>query len=763
MAEKKPPVTKVARTPSPRMAVKKQPESATEPTAKRTRARYNNSETVASAPTKSHLEIVEENFGFLTEKGELLAARFFERLLEKNPDMTPLFQGVSLDGQQKKFFASMVLIVQSLKQPEVLEDYLRGLGSRHFHYGVTIEHYPVVIDNLLAVMAELSGDKWTPEVDDAWSQTIAKITDIMMTSREPKTQESVIEELPIPLDEVMEIASGQLELAIQSVRTPIMMINRDAIITYVNQAIIDVMTTYEDIFVQHYPNLSIRHLVGTSLSQFHPNHMSLKVFLTDLNNFPHNRDINIGPLSFNLNATAIIDTAGNYIGNALEWVNHTESKNKTESYEGQLMALSDAMAIVTMDTKGILKEANDEFFKILGHTKESLIGQHHRSLVDQTTASGAEYGEFWARLDRGQFNVGEYKCRTRDGQEVWLHAVYTPILDHNGQTVNIVAYATEISQQKRRQGQLDQLFAQISTIMKAVSEGDLTKRLQGDYDGKFALLQEVINDTLEKTATIVKEIHNASNSIATSLTEIDLGNIDVSTFTEQQVTSLEHTASNMEKMTGAAVLQNADNANKANQLASSARQRAEKSGLLINDVKEAMTKITTSNKRAIDIIEVMGEIAFQTNLLALNGAVEAARAGDQGRGFAVVASEVRSLAQRSAEAVKEMKVLFNEGNDKVKEGTMLLDESGRTMEDIVSDSRHVIEASQITTAGIQQTQGVEQVNKAITQLNKMTQERTALADRIATASQLLEEKGQRLQQLVSFFGVAEVTDTFGEK
>jgi methyl-accepting chemotaxis protein len=303
------------------------------------------------------------------------------------------------------------------------------------------------------------------------------------------------------------------------------------------------------------------------------------------------------------------------------------------------------------------------------------------------------------------------------------------------------------------------LFMQILTVMKALSEGDLTKKLQGDYDGKFALLQMVVNDTVERTATMVKEIHNASTHITTCLTEMALNNIDDSTFTEQHVTSLKHTASKMEKMTGT-VLQNSDNANKVTQLATSARQQAERSGLLINDAKEAMTKITTSNKRALDIIDVMDEIAFQTNLIALNGAVEAARAGDQGRGFAVVASEVRSLAQRSAGAVKEMKALFNDENEKVKEGSMLLVESGRTIEDIVSDFQHAVEVvSQLTMAGTQQTQGVEQVNEAITHLRKIAQERTILVEGIASASQSLEEKGQHLRQLVSFFGVGEATDS----
>jgi len=880
MAEKKPPAPKVTSTPS-RTATAKKDTTAV----KRTRTRYNTAPAMAPSSERSQREIVEENFAFLTEKGELLAARFFERLLQENPDMAPLFQGVSIDGQQKKFFASLVLIVQSLKQPEVLEDYLRGLGSRHFHYGVTIEHYPIVIDNLLAVMAELSGDKWTPEVNDAWSKTIAKITDMMMMSREPKAAESRVEEEHEEISNHADIELAQLRSAIQGVRIPLMMVDRDFVITYANQATIDVMTNYEGIFTREYPNLSIRNLVGSSLSLFHPEPQRLKMFLADLNNLPHNRDVEVGPLSFNLNVTAIIDSTGNYIGNTLEWVNNTELKNNTAMYDGQLTAISKAMAVASFDMNGVIIDVNDNFSQTMGYHADNLIGQHHSLLVDDEVKNSEAYSEFWTRLNRGLFEAGEYKRIARDGREVWLQASYTPILDHHGQPVKIVAYAsditetklrnadfegqlkaidkvmgvityemdgtilsanknfldvigyqedevigrhhsmfvddnfaksdeyamfweklnrgefeqgqykrickdgseawlqasynaildlnskpfkvvryaTNITEQKKLQVTVEDVLTQTSIVMKAMSEGDLTKKLEGEYDGNFALLQTAINDSVEKIAMIVEEISSASTSISTSATEIAEGNLDLSSRTEQQAASLEETASSMEELTST-VRQNSDNANQANEVATRAREQAETGGGVIKNAILAMAEISASSKKVADIISVIDDIAFQTNLLALNAAVEAARAGEQGRGFAVVASEVRSLAQRSAAAAKEIKALINDSGEKVKEGAMLVDESGRTLEGIVSGSKHVMNiVSQIAMAGAEQTQGIEQVNKAITQMDEMTQQNAALVEQAAAASQFLDEKGHSLQELVSFFDVGQQAATMPEK
>lgn len=490
------------------------------PQPKRTRAR-------ATPKTTSDAELLQQSFSVLAAKGEALTARFYQRLFEKNPQLMPLFDGVSLAGQQKKLFASLVLIVQNLHKPDVIKDYLIGLGARHVHYGALAEHYPIVTENLLAVLAEFSGPAWTTDVQRAWGKTLKNVAKLMLQAYEP------IEE------------------------------------------------------------------------------------------------------------------------------NEMASSNKTEK-------------------------------------------QH-----ENTSLSSEQLAD--------------------------------------------------ITAQKQLLVTIETMFSSIFTVMNAMAEGDLTQRIEGNFEGKFGALQQAVNTTVAKMADTVKAINDVATSISTGASEISEGNIDLSQRTEEQASSLEQTAASMEQLTST-VRQNSDNARQANQLAASSREQAEKGGSVIKRAIEAMTAISSSSRKVSDIIGVIDDIAFQTNLLALNAAVEAARAGEQGRGFAVVASEVRNLAQRSASAAKEIKALINDSGDKVREGSMLVDESGRTLEEIVVSSKKVGDIiSEIAAAGEEQTQGIEQVNKAVTQMDEMTQQNAALVEQAAAASESLDEQGKHLENVIAFFNIGEQT------
>jgi len=252
---------------------------------------------------------------------------------------------------------------------------------------------------------------------------------------------------------------------------------------------------------------------------------------------------------------------------------------------------------------------------------------------------------------------------------------------------------------------------------------------------------------------IVGEIRTGTEAIATSSSEIATGNQDLSARTEQQASSLEETASSMEELTST-VRQNADNARQANQLAMTAVDVAAKGGDMVSQVVDTMSAIDASSKKIVDIIAVIDGIAFQTNILALNAAVEAARAGEQGRGFAVVATEVRSLAQRSAAAAKEIKDLIGDSVAKVETGSALVDQAGRTMEDVVSSIRRVTDiVAEISAASSEQTAGIEQVNQAITQMDQVTQQNAALVEEAAAASQSMHDQSRHLSRAVSEFRV----------
>jgi methyl-accepting chemotaxis protein len=430
----------------------------------------------------------------------------------------------------------------------------------------------------------------------------------------------------------------------------------------------------------------------------------------------------------------------------------TAARVSAADFEGQIAAIGKAQAVIEFGLDGKILTANENFCQTLGYTLAEMKGQHHSLFVDPVFRSSPDYRMFWDKLGRGEYDAGQYKRIGKGGVEIWIQASYNPIMDLNGKPFKVVKYATDITAQVRASEVLQAAVAQTQEVVTAAKENDLRHRipLEGKT-GEIAQLCEGVNGLLDTMSSIIGEVSETAQTLTTAAREIATGNTDLSQRTEEQAASLEETAASMEELT-ATVRQNAENAQQANKLASSASDVAVKGGSVVAEVVTTMDGITQASRKIADIIGVIDEIAFQTNILALNAAVEAARAGDQGRGFAVVAAEVRNLAQRSANAAKEIKGLISDSVSKVESGSRLVDTAGKTMEEIVQSVKRVTDImAEISAASQEQRAGIEQVNNAVTQMDQVTQQNAALVEEAAAAAKSMEDQTGAMAEMVGQF------------
>ncbi len=434
----------------------------------------------------------------------------------------------------------------------------------------------------------------------------------------------------------------------------------------------------------------------------------------------------------------------------------TQQKLQNADYEGQIAAISKAQAVIEFMLDGTIVKANDNFLNALGYKLDEVKGQHHSMFVDAAYRTSPEYKLFWEKLGRGEYDAGQYKRIGKGGSEVWIQASYNPIMDLNGKPSKVVKYATDITASVKASQALQQAVAQVRGVVEAAKDNDLTDRVPLDgKNGEIETLCAGVNGLLDTMAAVISKIKSSVREVSSASAEISTSTTDLSQRTEEQAASLEETSASMEQMS-ATVKKNAENAQQANQSAASTQDVADRGGQVVAKAVDAMARIEESSRKISDIIGVIDEIARQTNLLALNAAVEAARAGEAGRGFAVVASEVRSLAQRSSQAAKDIKDLITNSNSQVKDGVDLVNKAGTALTEIVDSIKKVASVvSDIASASAEQAAGIEQVNKALTQMDEVTQQNSALVEENAATAKTLEQQAKAMDDEVSVFRVGD--------
>lgn len=422
------------------------------------------------------------------------------------------------------------------------------------------------------------------------------------------------------------------------------------------------------------------------------------------------------------------------------------TKQKAESLRstGIVNAIFRSQAVIEFKPDGTIVDANDNFLNVMGYGRSEIIGQKHAMFADADYARSEEYAQFWRDLGAGKFVSGEFVRRGKGGAVVWLQASYNPIFDVEGKVVAVIKFATDLT---KRMDDVGLVGAAISSL----SDGDLRARIKSVLTPSIDSLRIDFNRAAETLQSTLSSVSAGSLAIQTGTSEISSAAQDLAKRTEQQAASLEETAAALDQIT-ATVRKTAKTAETTRGIVSEAKQDADVSGGVVKEAVSAMSEIESSSREIGQIISVIDEIAFQTNLLALNAGVEAARAGDAGRGFAVVASEVRALAQRSADAAKEIKSLISKSESHVVRGVNLVGEAGATLKKIADQVADInIEMIGIAASATEQATALHEVNTAVNHMDQMTQQNAAMVEETAAASQNLAREARELSSMMSQF------------
>ncbi|ATQ45069.1 methyl-accepting chemotaxis protein [Caulobacter mirabilis] len=444
----------------------------------------------------------------------------------------------------------------------------------------------------------------------------------------------------------------------------------------------------------------------------------------------------------------------------------TRAAEQLHEFQAIVAAISRSQAMIEFNLDGVILAANENFLSTVGYSSAEVVGRHHSLFVDPEISQSREYREFWARLNKGEFLADKFQRIAKGGARIWIQGAYNPIFDTAGRPCKIVKFAIDITQvelertrteaeRRAAAAEQDEVVAALADSLRRLAHGDLTTQVAARFDGRYQQIKDDFNLAVDSVCEVVRLIGASTKDLQNGSQEIAAASEDLSRRTEQQASSLEQAAGSLDAIT-AIVGQSASDAQEASSAASAARTQAERSGVVMGDAVAAMTEIERSSGKITQIIGVIDEIAFQTNLLALNAGVEAARAGDAGKGFAVVAQEVRGLAQRSAEAAKEIKALIAASSAQVERGVRLVGDTGQALSGIVAKVTEIDALiSGIAQSAQEQAVGLSQVNIAVNQMDQAIQRNAAMMQQTTVAAANLRLGADDLTGLVARFRTQE--------
>lgn len=424
----------------------------------------------------------------------------------------------------------------------------------------------------------------------------------------------------------------------------------------------------------------------------------------------------------------------------------TAAKLKSADDASKLAAISHSQAVIEFTPQGDILDANDNFCQGLGYSLSEIKGRHHRMFCEPAYAASADYATFWQKLAAGEFIADEFVRFGKGGKEIWIQAAYNPIRDMKGKICKVVKFATDVTP---RMSAINGL----GNGLKALADGDLEQRLDTAFVPSMETIRHDFNEVISKLRAAMKTVAENASGIAGASGEIAGASDELARRTEQQAASLEQTAAALEEIT-ITVSDSSHRADEAGRLVSLTKENAEQSGMVVRSAIGAMDQIAKSSGEITSIISVIDEIAFQTNLLALNAGVEAARAGEAGKGFAVVAQEVRELAQRSANAAKEIKILINASSGHVSSGVDLVGQTGKALGEIVNQVGAIhTNIAAIVEAAREQSASLKEINQAINVMDQATQQNAAMVEETTAASHSLSSEADNLRRLLQQFRV----------